>query len=346
MARRSFRACVALACLLAAGCAPVPVPSAPTPSLAPSQPVNPTPVVSTVPSLGAATEAGRWPVAASALAVDDGSAIWYLRSDGTDSVVGRLDPATGATIERAAGPAPVSLGVGAAGLFLLEGLPDGGGAGAPRTNVIERLDSETLEVVATERLRSTPTSLAVTDSAVLVGGVRDSLEAVDPTSLEPAWSAVAAGAGAVTVVADPVDDVAWALDGVVDDGAYWLQRVTLADGTLADPVRIPGTGTDGFLAHGRSLWVATVDLEGLRSILYPADDQGNVGQAASLPRIAGLAAGGETVWWITAVGEVSRIEGSLRARPTPIGDSGTAIVVASDGSAWAATGTEIVELAP
>lgn len=81
-------------------------------------------------------------------------------------------------------------------------------------------------------------------------------------------------------------------------------------------------------------------------MLYPVTVDGALGEASSLPRVAGLAADGDAVWWITSTGQVSRIDHGKRAQPVSAGEGGTGIAVAPDGSAWVATGTEIVRLTP
>jgi streptogramin lyase len=100
------------------------------------------------------------------------------------------------------------------------------------------------------------------------------------------------------------------------------------------------SGRDG------AAWVAAVDVEGLRTMLYPVAPDGTLGTALSLPRVAGLAADGDVVWWITSAGQVGRLDKGARAEPAASGESGTGLAVALDGSAWVASGTEIVQLTP
>jgi hypothetical protein len=349
---------VLVACLLVAGCAPLPAPSSPvasgsTPttsaSAAVSSRVPPAPTTSspspsgTTPALPAATVSARWPIPATALAVEE-HWIWYLRGDASGGVIGRLDPESGTRIERPAGPAPVAIASTPEAVFLLEGMPDTGSPNGPRSNAIERLDRETLAVLDSAPVSVAPTALAVVDDEVLVGGIRGSLQAFAASNLGTLWTITLPGHGSSSLAAST--GAAWLLDGAVEDGAYLLNRVVTADGAPTGPAKVPGSGTDGLLALGNALWVAAVDLEGTRTMLYPVTPDGALGAPLSLPRISALAAREDAVWWLTAGGQVSRVAAGKSAQPATIGESGLSLALAPDGAAWVSTGTEIVRLEP
>ena len=249
MATRSRRGiALALVLGLAVAACTTPTPSEPALTTAPATAaVSPSSAVSPPPSgagPSASPEASDMPalpplalereiavagVFALAPAQDGGA--WFV-APGSPGAVGLLGPAG---VVRSADTGPVPFDVAAAGdsVYVLEGMPDTGGTGVPRTQCLERLDAATLAVEATVDLPHLAMEIVHTDGLVWTIGVRGTVTAHDDRDLAEVWSGKLDGGGPASIAA--TSDAVWAAIGNLDEGVvphFVLGRIALG----GDPV--------------------------------------------------------------------------------------------------------------
>jgi hypothetical protein len=273
----------------------------------------------------------QWQVTPTALA-PDAKGVWYVRQDGETGMVGHIAAREERPREGRAGPAPIGVALGPEEhLYVLEGMPDVGSPG--RTNVVERLDPSTFEVLASTSVPAIPTALAVAGGKVWVGGTRGALTAFDPDTLKPAWSGTFPGRGASALAAGERE--LWFVTGSVEQQQFFAFAVDPAAPAVGPPVTVPGAGSGAVAAAANGAWIATPQ-DNARSLLYPVSAEWTVGDGLSTPSIASMAARDDRVLWLTVDGSVSWAD-SLGARgtPVPVGDGGVAVAWSGD-RIWAA----------
>jgi YVTN family beta-propeller protein len=242
---------------------------------------------------------------------------------------------------------------------------------APGVDALQRIDPGTNEIVATFRLASDPTGLAVGEQAVWVISLDDNRVAkIDPatngvaaTGSSPGPDAIAVGGGSVWVLngstISELDPATASHVGQVllDDGgeliAYGSEAVWVASSLTGVLTRVnPRSGTSvaaldladqiGLLeqlAVGEgAVWVSTSDVLADDYGLLRIDPRTN--REAGRTRLRGGAAGvatGEGAVWVanTLSDTVSQIEPATRrvVRTLPVGD-GPIGVAAGEGAVW------------
>lgn len=269
--------------------------------------------------------------------VADGDEVWYIRGNMSDAgIVGHITSGADIPREVAAGPFPVALAVTSDGLYVLESMPDTGKQSDPRTDVLERLDRTTLQVVASAPVTALPTDVAVAGDLAWVAGTGGAVSSFDASTLAPRWKGTVTGRGVAALAADARS--IWMLNGLTEDHVFLVHRWDAASPSSSATYRVPGSGDDGVLALGQRAWVETPDEEAVGSLIYPLAADGSIGHSLSTPRIAGLAAADGMLWWLTTEGEVNRIDETTLARADPVSvgvGQGIDIAVGS-GRIWAA----------
>lgn len=255
--------------------------------------------------------------------------VWYVRIDGSGGHVG-LATTTGSVREAPAGPAPAAIAEGSGAVYVVEGTSDRGQAA--RTNVVERLDPQTLQVEASRAVTS-PTDVVVTDGTVWVATTRTGLVAFGPDLAELATVPLA-GSGPARAAASA--DRIWVLNGRADPPVHLLHAVALPDRTDTT-VEIAGGGSFGALAvDGMGIWVGTLGAGAGLGHLVQVDRDLAVRAVATIPAPADLAVLGDRVWWIGVDGQVGTLDPTTGTVGGAIGIGATgACLTASGGAVWA-----------
>lgn len=255
--------------------------------------------------------------------------VWYVRIDGSGGHVG-LATTTGSVREAPAGPTPAAIAEGFGAVYIVEGTSDRGEAA--RTNVVERLDPQTLQVEASRAVTS-PTDIVVNDGTVWVVTTRTGLVAFGPDLAELATVPLA-GSGPARAAASA--DRIWVLNGRADPPVHLLHAVGLQDRTDTI-VEIAGGGSSGALAvDGPVVWVGTLGAGAGLGHLVQVDRDLAPLTLATIPAAADLAVRGDRVWWISVDGQVGTVDSTTGTvgGATGIGATG-ACLAASGDTVWA-----------
>ena len=255
--------------------------------------------------------------------------VWYVRIDDSGGHVG-LATTTGSVREAPTGPAPAAIAEGTDAVYVAEGTSESGNA--MRTNVIERLDPQTLKVEAARAVMS-PTDVVISDRTVWVATTRTGLVALGPDLTEVATVALA-GSGPAHAAASA--DRIWVLNGQADPPVHLLHAVSLRDRTDTT-VEIAGGGSFGALAvDGAGVWVGTLGAGAGLGHLVQVDRNLAPRTVATIPAPADLAIFGDRVWWIGVDGQVGTLDPTTGTVGGAI-DIGTtgACLTASVDAVWA-----------
>jgi hypothetical protein len=271
----------------------------------------------------------------------EGDQAWYVREDQPHGWVGHISAGANHSVEVAAGPTPVDVAVGPDALFVLEGVPDDDPRkGLPRVGVLERLDRETLRVLAQVPIQGLPKDLQLDGDRVWVGGIRGVADSFDAETLAPIGHVQVSGNGTSMVTTG--DGALWLLNGIVSRHVQLVHRIDRVAAAEQSIWGVPGTGLSETFAVGRRAWVATA--EDAEARLFPISLDGVVGVPLRLPRVASLVDEAGTVWWLTTAAELDRLDEAtmVAAAPVDLGDVGQAVAASGD-RVWAAT-EDLVEL--
>jgi hypothetical protein len=327
------RALLIISVWMAAGCGSTPpvVPSGGTDAATPAL-VSPSAVPSTAATASSTatlvvqSRLPSMPVIGLAPATDGRA--WFI-GRGSPGEVGLLSP-SGVVKRAPAGPAPVAVAAADGGVFVVEGRPDTGPANQARSDVLERLDPETMKVVATVRLPELVTAITAVPGSVWAIATDGTVTAYDAKTLAVVFTAHLAGAGAGSIAS--TGDNVWAAIGRVTDagvGQYAVARFDAASRERTDMV-VSGDGVSPLVvAAGGRAWLAYADGDVVdRLAVSDGGDFVPIGQVAAP---AGMVVIGETLWSAAIDGTVQMIDASsgvvLAVHPAAEG-GGTAITSA------------------
>jgi hypothetical protein len=259
-----------------------------------------------------------------------GQSVWFVRIDAAGGHIGRVSVGEDRPFEVRAGPAPTALAIGSAGVYVVEGVPDQTDPSDPRVNVLERLDPQTLEVIASAPLAGLPTDVAVSGETVWVAGTRGMLSAFDTVSLAVRPSTPLTGRGPASMAAN--GDRLYVVNGQTDpEPAFLVHTVNTGNATLAGELVVPGSGSEALIAAATDLWIATPADSG-RGSLYRISPDGVADQPLTVARIASMTVASDALWWITTQGDVETLGLGTDApsAPVTVGASGQAMAIAGE----------------
>jgi hypothetical protein len=265
--------------------------------------------------------------------------VWYVRSEATDGWIGRAT-ITRSVQESKAGPAPVAVVASADALYLLEGQPTFASKRA-RTNVIERLDQVTLNVVASSPVSGLGTDLIIADDRVWVVTAQGDLHAYREPDLAPAGDVQLGGRGDARVAAS--EGYVWVLNGLVSESetTLLLHRVSV-DNESVFTARIDGRIGLALSAGESGVWVGTGSDTPGQGMLYPFARE-SFGPPLTVPTPIALADSAGLLWWASNDGRVGVSDGQVA---TPLNGmsagTGAADVAISNGLVWVAEDTLVV----
>ena len=330
------------AALVMVSCAAPPAPT--TPLASPSEPARPSrspaPSVS-LPTIVTNAELPVPHVVGLAPTIDGA---WFLAAGNTPTV--GLLSAVGLARAAPAGPMPVAITASASDVFLIEGAPDAGPVGLPRTDVLERLDAATLDVVAAAPLTETTTAVTHTDGVVWTIATDGTVVARDDRSLATIWTGRLDGHGPATITSG--SDAVWVAIGEVaedaEKGRYVVARIGLTDDHPVLVTTVDGDGVGPILAADAGAWLAVADYP-VFDWLYPIDASVHPADPTLLPAPAGMAVGAGRLWWVGVDGSVGAIDEATRARTPELVLSGSGAAIAVDRTtAYVAAGDKVFVL--
>ena len=349
-ANRRLMATMLAAVLGIASCGAPPTPATPSASLG-AEPTgasqtalasSPAPGTAALPAIDTLAELPVVGVISLAPAVDGA---WYVAT-GTIPTVGLLS-ATGIVRSGVAGPAPVAIAASGSDVFLVEGAPETGPPGLPRTDVLERLDAATFDVLAAAPLTELTTAVTHTDRLVWTIGTEGTIVAHDDRTLATVWTGRLEGHGPATITSG--SDAVWAAIGDVGEGTehgrYVVARIGLTDDHPVLVTTVAGDGVGPVIAADAGAWLAVADYP-VFDRLYAIDASGHPADPTLLPVPAGMAVGDGRLWWVGVDGSVGAIDGATQARTPKLvlpGGSGAAIAV-DRAIAYVAAGDQVFVL--
>ena len=273
-------------------------------------------------------------------------AAWFITT-GSPGTVGLLAP-SGVARARPAGPAPVAVVGAGQDIFVVEGSPDSGETSEARTNVLERIDAASLNVVGRVSLTESTTAVAHTSGLVWTMSTQGTVTAYEDQALVPRWTGHVKGIGSASISAG--SNEVWGAIGSVGesgDGHYVVAQIDLPDGHAMRTTVVPGDGVAPMIAAGTGTWLAIADYP-IFDRLYRLNANGVVGTPTYIPSPAGMASAAGRLWWVSASGSVGAVDEKTGAASPEIrlpGGSGVAIAV-DNSTAYAAVGDHVFVLVP
>jgi hypothetical protein len=274
--------------------------------------------------------------------------VWYLRGEEGRARVGRAD-VNGSLLETDAGVAPVAIAATPNAVFVLEGSPTLAGSEA-RTNVLERLDPATLQVVASTQVEGLGTDLVVADGRAWVATTNGKVSVFDAANLVKEGETQLEGKGPSSLAWSA--GFVWVLnDRIGGDGSteLLLHRVdsamTSTSVAMTKSVAMTNAGLPGVLMTGTRVWVGAgaPNSAGAEGALYPFGFDLSPEAAVLVRRPVALAEGDDWLWSVTSAGELGALNVQTRASraTTSVGETAVDIVI-SGGHLWVASADLVV----
>lgn len=273
---------------------------------------------------------------------------WFTSQTPAGGSIGFLT-ASGVSRRAPAGPAPVAVAGSDSAVFVAEGVPDTGAAGQARVGLLERIDPDTLRVLASTRLANPADAVVHTAGLVWVIDDIGAVTVYDDRSLAKQTSIALGGRPPGSIAAS--SSAVWAVMGAVSDagdGEYTLARIALSADHTVTMSTLPGVGIDPLATGGAESWLAIAKEPGAYR-LFLIDDGGNPAELAPIAAPAAIAAGDGLLWSVGVDGSVQVVEASSGASSPgfkPAEGSGSAIAVSGRTAFVASAGRVFVMAAP
>jgi hypothetical protein len=269
--------------------------------------------------------------------------IWYVRDDGTDGWLGRVDRG-GARVEAAVGPRPIAVAASRESVYVAEAAGDF--PERDRQSRIERIDPITLRVLDSTPVHS-PTDLLLDRDTIWVATSGGKVLALRASDLELVMTIPVDGRGPARLAA--WHGSIWAVNGQTGPPpAGLLQQIEPATRHpfRVIPIEGEGTSTTHALLAGSHLWVATQSSVPGRGLVREVGVDGVLGPAVEIGAPSGLAEAAGRLWWASADGYLGALD---VATMSPYGSisvgTGTSAIAAWNDLLWIGT-EELIAIRP